>query len=69
MVANDAFTQALTNPLLARNVFNEATFTATGMEIISDTHTLQQIAKRNAAHPESVYVNFEYSPAKRNGKR
>ena len=35
MVANDAFTQALTNPLLARNVFNEATFSAAGMEIIN----------------------------------
>lgn len=59
MVANDAFTQALTNPLLARNVFNETTFTATGMEIINDTHSLQQIAARNAANPGSVYVNFE----------
>ena len=32
MVANDAFTQALTNPLLARSVFNEATFSAAGHE-------------------------------------
>ncbi len=61
MVANDAFTQALTNPLLARNVFNEATFTEAGMRIINDTHSLQQIAARNAAKPGSVYVNFECS--------
>ena len=61
MVANDAFTQALTNPLLARNVFDEATFTKTGMQIISDTHSLQGIAERNAAKPGSVYVNFEYN--------
>jgi prostaglandin-endoperoxide synthase 2 len=59
MVANDAFTQALTNPLLARNVFNEATFTETGMKIIRDTASLQDIVKRNAAKPDEVYANFE----------
>jgi prostaglandin-endoperoxide synthase 2 len=59
MVANDAFTQALTNPLLARNVFNEATFTNTGMKIITDTGSVQDIVKRNAAKPDEVYVNFE----------
>ena len=32
MVANDAFTQALTNPVLARSVFNEADVLAGGHE-------------------------------------
>jgi prostaglandin-endoperoxide synthase 2 len=59
MVANDAFTQALTNPLLARNVFNEATFTETGMEIIAGTQSVQDIVKRNAAKPDEVHVSFE----------
>ena len=49
MVANDAFTQALTNPLLARNVFNDATFTRTGMEIIASTGSVQDIV--NATPP------------------
>src|SRR3954451_6382581 len=48
MVANDAFTQALSNPLLARNVFNEETFTNTGLGIINDTERLEEIAARNA---------------------
>jgi prostaglandin-endoperoxide synthase 2 len=60
MVANDAFTQALTNPLLARNVFNEATFTKTGMKAINDTHSLQQIVTRNSSAPGSVFVSFDY---------
>jgi prostaglandin-endoperoxide synthase 2 len=58
MVANDAFTQALTNPLLARNVFNDDTFTRTGMELIGDTSELEQIVKRNATSPEAVHVRF-----------
>jgi prostaglandin-endoperoxide synthase 2 len=58
MVANDAFTQALTNPLLARNVFNEATFSKTGMQTIRDTRSLQQIVARNSEAPESVHVSF-----------
>ncbi|MDQ1484101.1 MAG: prostaglandin-endoperoxide synthase 2, partial [Actinomycetota bacterium] len=43
MVANDAFTQALSNPLLARNVFNEATFSSVGMQVINETKSLLQI--------------------------
>ncbi|HEY6887014.1 MAG TPA: peroxidase family protein [Solirubrobacter sp.] len=59
MVANDAFTQALTNPLLARNVFNEATFTKTGMKVISTTNSLQQIVARNSRRPDAVHVSFK----------
>ena len=58
MVAYDAFTQALTNPLLARHVFNEATFTRTGLDIIRETETLHQIVIRNVAHPGAVQASF-----------
>jgi prostaglandin-endoperoxide synthase 2 len=60
MVANDAFTQALTNPLLARNVFTDATFTKTGMGILKKTRSLQDIVTRNAASPDKVHVSFSY---------
>jgi prostaglandin-endoperoxide synthase 2 len=69
MVANDAFTQALTNPLLARNVFNEDTFTKTGMKVIKDTRSLQHVVARNSPSPDSVYVRFGCDPSKRNGSR
>ena len=59
MVANDAFTQALSNPLLARNVFNEATFSAAGMKVIEETESLQQILVRNSTSPETVLASFE----------
>jgi prostaglandin-endoperoxide synthase 2 len=59
MVANDAFTQALTNPLLARSVFNEATFSAAGMKIIDETSSLQQILARNSRSPEAVAASFD----------
>lgn len=47
MVALDAFTQALNNPLLSKQVFNEKTFTATGMKTIEATKTLWDILSRN----------------------
>lgn len=59
MVGYDAFTQALTNPLLARNVFNETTFSAAGMTIIRETKSLQQILARNAKSPAAVVASFE----------
>ena len=58
MVANDAFTQALSNPLLARNVFNEATFSPVGLGIINETSSLQQILARNSRSPDSVVSSF-----------
>jgi prostaglandin-endoperoxide synthase 2 len=58
MVACDAFTQAMTNPLLARNIFNAGTFTPTGLDIIDATTSLEQIVMRNSRSPEDVYCSF-----------
>jgi prostaglandin-endoperoxide synthase 2 len=67
MVAVDAFSQALTNPLLAPKNFNENTFTAVGMREIADTKTLNDIVERNIAgeSPADPRVNFtqkDWSP-------
>ncbi|QUD87349.1 peroxidase family protein [Phenylobacterium montanum] len=48
MVGVDAFSQALTNPLLSEHVFNAATFTEWGFDLIKNTHTLGQVLERNA---------------------
>jgi prostaglandin-endoperoxide synthase 2 len=58
MVACDAFTQALTNPLLGRHVYNAGTFSETGFEIITTTGSLQQIVARNASTPGPVHCSF-----------
>ncbi|GII95001.1 peroxidase family protein [Sinosporangium siamense] len=47
IIAIDAFSQALTNPLLASRVFTPATFTPQGFEIIAATRTLSDILHRN----------------------
>jgi prostaglandin-endoperoxide synthase 2 len=59
MVGYDAFTQALTNPLLAKNVFNRATFSKAGLKIIDETNSLHQIVARNAQDPDSVVATFQ----------
>jgi prostaglandin-endoperoxide synthase 2 len=62
MVGYDAFTQALTNPLLAPEVFTEATFTRTGLGVIRKTASMQQIVSRNAASPAAVFARFTDGP-------
>jgi prostaglandin-endoperoxide synthase 2 len=62
MVGYDAFTQALTNPVLAPQVFTEATFTRAGMGVIRTTTSLQQIVARNAADARAVHARFDLRP-------
>lgn len=47
LVAVDAFSQAFTNPLLSKRVFNQDTFSATGWETLHNTNTLKDVLKRN----------------------
>jgi prostaglandin-endoperoxide synthase 2 len=47
MVGYDAFTQALTNPLLAPAVFNRETFSDIGWAAFHDTRTLDDVFRRN----------------------
>ena len=48
MVGSDAFSQALTSPLLANEVYSEGTFSAAGMKSIESTQSLDDIAQRNS---------------------
>ncbi len=59
MVAYDAFTQALTNPLLARRIYNEATFSAAGLKQIDATESLQQIVSRNSSPGKKPHASFK----------
>lgn len=55
MVALDAFSQALTNPLLSEHVYNEKTFSYAGMKVIEDTKRLQDVLNRNNAAGKGPY--------------
>ncbi|MEX0371497.1 MAG: peroxidase family protein [Tateyamaria sp.] len=46
-VALDAFSQALTNPLLSRHVFKRSTFSDPGWQAINRTATLRDVVDRN----------------------
>jgi len=57
MVAFDAFSQALTNPLAAPRIFNEEkTFSAVGLEIIKNTERISDLVHRNV--PQSTEPSF-----------
>ncbi len=56
MVGIDAFSQALTNPLLAPNIFNTDTFSKYGMKVILETKSISDIVQRNVPDPERHYI-------------
>ena len=47
MVGVDAFSQALTNPLVSRNVYGAATFSRFGLQSIEATSSIDDIVRRN----------------------
>ena len=47
MVAHDAFTQVLTNPLLSKNVLDEGAITDIGQRALEDTNSLNDLWQRN----------------------
>lgn len=59
MVASDAFTQALTNPLLSKHVFNRGTFSKYGMKTIKRTNSIRDLVDRNVGDADSVRASFE----------
>jgi len=60
MVAHDAFTQALTNPLLSRNVFGPAALSPCGMRTIEATRSLDDIWQRNRTSPDAGALSMDF---------
>jgi prostaglandin-endoperoxide synthase 2 len=59
MVAADAFSHALTNPLLSPHVYHAGTFTTAGMEVIERTASLADLLARNDIVPAGTRVSME----------
>jgi prostaglandin-endoperoxide synthase 2 len=59
MVASDAFSHALTNPLLSPHVYHAGTFTTAGMEVIEKTATLADLLARNDTVLAGTRISME----------
>lgn len=55
VIGIDAFSQALTNPLLSDKIFKPETFSDVGWEIIQNTKTLADLVNRNVPESERQY--------------
>jgi prostaglandin-endoperoxide synthase 2 len=58
MVGYDAFTHALTNPLMATSVHNEATFSKVGISVICETNSIAGIIRRNISDGDKIAASF-----------
>ena len=63
MVAVDAFSQILTNPLLASGVYGPQAFAQQGLDVIEATNSFQQLVLRNCAPGTegAVFASFDLS--------
>jgi prostaglandin-endoperoxide synthase 2 len=61
MVAYDAFTHALTNPLLAKGIYGEKTLSRVGMQWIERTRTLRDLVARNVKN-DKLLCSFVANP-------
>ena len=61
MVAVDAFSQILTNPLLASGIYGPLAFSAVGLAEIEATTSLQQLVQRNCAPGTDAAVFASFS--------
>ena len=55
VIGIDAFSQALTNPLLSDKIFKPETFSEVGWEIIQNTKTVGDLINRNVPQSDCVY--------------
>jgi prostaglandin-endoperoxide synthase 2 len=59
LVGVDAFSQALTNPLVNPHIFNEGTFSNLGMDLIENTRNLSDVLRRNVpASGQPIFVSM-----------
>jgi prostaglandin-endoperoxide synthase 2 len=59
MVAADAFSHALSNPLLSPHVFHAGTFTTAGLDVIQKTASLADLLARNDVAPAATRISME----------
>jgi prostaglandin-endoperoxide synthase 2 len=66
MVGMDAFSQALTNPLLSQNLYNEEHLSKVGMDSIRSTSTLADIVRRTTkiGHGRASFALRERPPGR-----
>ena len=66
LVGLHAFSQLMTNPLFAPQVYNTETFSRRGAEIIAETRSLADMVRRNipegTAMPEVRLTRREWKP-------
>lgn len=70
LVGVDAFSQALTNPLLAPNIYNKETFTPDGLDLIESTTRLSDVLRRNIPDPDQeLFVSMTRDRTKERNPR